>query len=178
MPEWLVLPTETQLINALLKSIPIMMCGLVIVFYCLREVRRSRKEDDVHKAEHKRKMADLAQQRIEWERAEEMLLGQSQAELHLKLDLSDEETLPDLISATKQAQPLVSALSQQEQSLGGLGFTLTEAKVKPGSVRLTLSPIERLGSAERVRRVAEELNTTASPLPLGVTAAHAVILKM
>jgi hypothetical protein len=179
MPDWLTLPTETQLINALLKSIPTLTCGLVVVFFSLREVSRARRAAAADTVEFQHKMAEYAQQREEREASESTRLARSQAELVVTLDLSDDETLLDLSLAFQQAQPLLSALSQQEQSFGGLGLTLTAAKVEPGAVRLTLSPIERLGSAERVRRIAEELNATTSLLlPPGVTAAHAVVLAM
>lgn len=164
--------------NPYLMSLPTVVAAVVILFIVLRALRRSQIADAAHEAEYQRKMAEFAQQRAEREAAEATRRARTQAELVVKLDLSDDESLPDLPLATQQAQPLVSALSQQEQSLGGLGLTLTAAKVEAGTVRLTLSPVERVGSAERLRRVAEEMNTTASPLPLGVTAAHAHILAM
>jgi hypothetical protein len=178
MPDWLMLPTETQVVNAFLKSIPTLMCGLVIVFFSLREVRRSRRRDATHEAECHGTMEEFARLRNEREISEATRMARSQAELIVKLELSDDEALPDLQFVAQQTQPLVLALSQQEQSLGGLGLTLTAAKVEPGAVQLTLSPIERLGCAERVRRIAKELNANATLPPPGVTAARAVILAM
>jgi hypothetical protein len=164
--------------NPYLMSLPTVMSAAIILFFLLRALHRSQIADVAHQAEYERRMAELAQERAEWEATAALRQLRSQAELVVKLDLSDEEAVPDLPSATQQAQPLVSALSQQEQSLGGLGLTLTAAKVEAGTVRLTLSPLDRVGSAERLRRVAEEVNATASPVLPGVTAAHAHILAM
>jgi hypothetical protein len=164
--------------NPFLMSLPTVLASLIILYFVLRALRRSQITDAAHEAEYRRKMAEYARRDAERERTEATRRTRSQAELVVKLDLSDEERLPDLRLATQQAQPLLSALSQQEQSLGGLGLTLTAAKVERGSVRLTLSPIERSGSAARVRRVAEEMNAALSPLPPGVTAAHADILAV
>jgi hypothetical protein len=165
-------------VNPYVMSFPTVIVSLVFLLFVLRDLRRVKTADVAHEAEYKRKMADYAQLRAQVEKSDTARRARSQAELVVKLKLLDEVTLPDLPLATQQAQPLVSALSQQEQSLGGSGLTLTAAKVEPGAVRLTLSPIERLGSAARVRRVAEEINAATSPLPPGVTAAHAVILAM
>ncbi|HEY3787493.1 MAG TPA: hypothetical protein VGL71_01505 [Urbifossiella sp.] len=98
------------------------------------------------------------------------------ADLVVDLDLADEGMIPDLRAMTEQSNPLVNALSLHERSLGGLGLALTQARVQPGSVRLTLSPLERTGSAERVRQVAEEWNAATTSLPPGVSSAHADIL--
>jgi hypothetical protein len=164
--------------NPFLMSAPTVLVCLVLLFILLRDLRRVQRTDAAHEADYQRKMAEISRQREESEKSDAASGVHSQAELIVNLELSNEELLPDLQVATQEAQPLVSALSQQEQLLGGLGFALTAAKVGPGSVRLTLSPIERSGSAERVKRVADEMNSTASALPPGVTAAHAVILAM
>ena len=164
--------------NPYLMAFPTVLVSLVFLFYVLRDLHRVQIADAVHEAEFQQKMGELAKQKVEWDISKAARKARSQAELVLKLDLTDEEALPDLPLATQQAQWFVSELSQQERSLGGLGLTLTAAKVEPGVVRLTLSPIERAGSAERVKRVAEEINASSSPLPPGVSAAHAVILAM
>ncbi|MCI0704270.1 MAG: hypothetical protein L0241_24695 [Planctomycetia bacterium] len=146
---------------------------LVVIVLIVRAVRR----DDARWEARLQNVETSLEAKVAAAQAE---LAKAKAELPpdlvLKLELSDDDPLPDLSSAFKQTEPLVSALSQQEQSLGGAGLTLTAAKVEPGAVRLTLSPVDRIGSAERVRRVAEEWNARGGPLPPGVTSAHADVL--
>jgi hypothetical protein len=149
------------------------LSALLFVAYMLREVKRSRERGEARLREAEASsQAAVAAVEAELARFKAML----PPDLVMKLELSDEEPSPDVFTASEQVKPLVSALSQQEQSLGGAGLTLTAAKVEPGSVRLTLSPVERVGSAERVRRVADEWNARGGPLPPGVTAARADVL--
>jgi hypothetical protein len=149
------------------------LSALLFVAYLLREVKRNkaRNEADLRAVEASlREKVTAAEAELAKVRAE------LPPDLVMELDLSGESPLLDLLAAFKQTEPLVSALSRQEQSFGGAGLMVTAAKVEPGSVRLTLSPLERLGSAERVRRVAEEWNARGGPLPPGVTAARADVL--
>jgi hypothetical protein len=164
--------------NPYLMSLPTLIWAAIMIILILRTLRRSQLADAIHETDFKQRMTILAQYRAELQAQRADHQARSQAELHVKLDLSDEEACPDLPLATHQAQPLVSALSEHEQALGGLGLTLTGAKVEAGSVRLTLSPRERVGSAARLQRLAAEVNATTSPLPPGVTAAHADILAL
>jgi hypothetical protein len=149
------------------------LSALLFVGYMLREVKRS---DARHKA--RLQVVEASARAMVAEAAAE--LAQARAELPpdlvMDVDLSDETPILNVPAACEQTEPLVSALSRQEQALGGSGLLLTAAKVEPGSVRLTLSPVERHGSAERVRRVAAEWNAHGGPLPPGVTAARADVL--
>lgn len=145
----------------------------VIAAVFLHAVRRNRLRTQAHlNSLNESLKAEVAAAKSEAAKA----MREIPATLLLSLNLLDESVVPDLPLATQQAQTLVSALSQQERSLGGLGLTLTAAKVEPGALRLTLSPVERLGSAERVKRVAEDVNASSSPLPPGISAAHAAIM--
>lgn len=147
---------------------------LVVVVLIVRAVRRG----DAEAEARVQKLA--AEKRVEidaaWAEAAraQAALAALPPELVLELDYSDDEPSPDdLFAASEHAKLLVSSLSEQEQALGGSGLTLTAARVEFGAVRLTLSPVERVGSAERVRRVADEWNARGGPLPPGVTAARA-----
>lgn len=153
--------------------VPQLLAGGVIVYFSLRAVRRSTRET----AEHEKRLAvRLAEDNRYLLELKSATVSADRADLVVNLDLLDEETTPDLLVMAERAGSLVTELSRHERSLGGLGLTLTQAKVQPGGVRLTLSPVERLGSAERVRRVVDEWNAAATPLPPGVCAAHADIL--
>jgi hypothetical protein len=147
-------------------------CFLIVVFI-VRAVRRSDARAEARLQELE--MAKQAEVAAAWAEVAKVRADLPSA-LVVELHLSDGEPLPDLPATFKQTESLISALSRQEQSLGGAGFLLTAAKVEPGGVRLTLSPVERIGSAERVRRIADELNATGGQLPPGVTAARADVL--
>jgi hypothetical protein len=162
-------------VNPYLMSLPTVLVSIIFVFIVLRDLRRANRADAASKAEYERRMAEFAQERAECEAAVAALLARSQAELVVKLEMMDEDAVPDLLSAFQETRPLVMALSQHERSLGGSGLTLTGAKVEPGAVRLTFSPVERLCSAARVQRIADEVNNAAPPLPPSVTAAYAHI---
>lgn len=164
--------------NYIQHALPTLLAGVVIVVIALRAMYQARREGEASKAECDRQMAELARWQAEREAAEVTRLARSQAELVVNLDLASDDVLPDLPAAFKQTELLVSALSRQEQSLGGAGFLLTAAKIEAGAVQLTLSPVERTGSAERVRRIADEWNATGGPLPPGVTAARADVLAV
>ena len=154
---------------------PTIFAALAVLVVSLWALYRTRRENEAHKAECARRKADFERQLIE---REVELLSEfltEPANLVMELDLLDEAT-PSLRFASEQTEPLVSSLSQQEQSFGGSGFTLTAARVEPGAVRLTLSPVALAGSAERVRRVADEWNAHGGPLPPGVTAARADVV--
>ncbi|AWM39217.1 hypothetical protein GobsT_24900 [Gemmata obscuriglobus] len=145
--------------------------GFVLVM--LRTVRRDRAACEARLRE-----ADAAARRDVVEARAELsrLRASLPPELVLKLELSDDEPAPDLPAAFEHAKPLVFSLSAQEQSLGGGGLVLTAAKVEFGSVRLTLSPVDRVGAAERVRQLAEAWNANARQLPPGVISAWAAVV--
>jgi hypothetical protein len=146
---------------------------LLVVVLIVRAVRR----DDVRSEARLRELETSSRAKVAEAEAElAKVKVQLPPDLVMELDLSDETPLLDLPAAFKQTESLVSALSQQEQSFGGSGLTLTAAKVEPGAVYLTLSPVDRIGSAERVRRVVAEWNAHGGPLPPGVTAARADVL--
>jgi hypothetical protein len=157
MPEWLIMPTEEQLVNAFLKAIPTYVAGLIVICICLREVRRSRIKCAEHKAELKRRLAEAVNS------------AEYHASLILRFDLAEKEVLTDVLEAINQCQQLIAALSQKEQSLGGLGMTLTEINTERGKIRLKLKPLERGGSVERVSDIAATLNDGEWPPPKGVT---------
>jgi hypothetical protein len=147
---------------------------IVITAVSLHAVYRSRRrftdreaELTVRRAELERTLAELNSR-----------FASLPAGLIVELDFSSNDVLPGLRFASEQTEPLVSALSRQEQMLGGAGLTLTAAKVEPGAIRLTLTPVERAGSGERIRRVAEEWNTSGGPLPPGVIAARVDVLAV
>jgi hypothetical protein len=154
---------------------PTILAGVAFVVISLHAVYRAQKRERAERAEREGQVVDLARQ-VDERAAELLARSGGRATLVVELALSDAEAIPDLPATAQRAQPLVSALSRQEQSLGGAGLVLTTVKIEPGSLRLTLSPVERIGSAERVRRVAEQWNATGGPLPPGVTAARADIL--
>ncbi|QJW96544.1 hypothetical protein [Frigoriglobus tundricola] len=155
--------------NPYLMSLPTVTAALIVLFFSLRALCEARIADAAHKAEHEKKMAEFARQRAEREAAGWKL----PVVLRVTLDLADPNSEVDILRTTLEAGQLVTRMSESETASGGRGLFLTEAKIEPGSVRLTLSPVEYIGSAERVRRIAEEWNAHGGPLPPGVTSAHA-----
>jgi hypothetical protein len=146
---------------------------LLIIVWIVRAVRR----DDARAETRLRTLEAAKQTEVDaaWVEVAKVK-AELPPDLVVKLDLSSDDVLPGLRFASEQTEPLVSALSRREQLLGGAGLTLTAARVEAGAVRLTLSPIDRSGSDQRVRRVAEEWNANGGPLPPGVTAARADVL--
>ncbi|MBY0512772.1 MAG: hypothetical protein K2P78_02555 [Gemmataceae bacterium] len=158
--------------------IPQLFGYAVILAVLLRVIRTARRDGAAHRAEHERTMAEFA--RLRAGRAAPPA-PPAAVDLIVHLDLSDEDAMPELRAVAEQAGPLVRALSRHEQALGGAGLTLTAAKVERGTVRLTLSPVDRVGSGERVRRIAEQINADQpapdlAALPPGVTSASAGVL--
>jgi hypothetical protein len=160
-------------VNPYLSSLPTVVLGLVVLFFLVRIIRLAGRMEAESKAGHERRKAELDALQAKYEAALAARAATPPADLLLELDLRSGDVIPGLRLASEQTEPLVSALSRQEQELGGAGLTLTEARVEPGAIRLTLSPIDRAGSAERVRRVADQVNAAGAPLPPGVTAARA-----
>lgn len=156
----------------LIIASPTILAALVVLVISLRAMYRARRDAEELRTEYDKQIAEIERQVGEQETEVSAQLAARPAGLVVELDLPD-DAIPDLPTASEQARSLVSSLSDQERALGGAGLTLTAAKVESGAVRLTLSPVERVGSAERVRRVADEWNARGGPLPPGVTAARA-----
>lgn len=80
--------------------------------------------------------------------------------LHLQLAfaLADPETvLADPLAVATSAAGLIDALSDYERILGGQGFSVDGAEALPGLVLVTLKPKIALRAADRLKRVAEEV---------------------
>jgi hypothetical protein len=150
--------------NPYLMSLPTVLAGALIVFYALREVRRIRIADTIHKAEYEQKMADFERRRMEREAA--LMEAGQPVELQITLELVDQNSLVDIAQMARDTEWLVAGVSKYETSIGGDGLILTFAQAKRGQVLLTLTPKNATGSAERVKRVADALNAAfASSIP-------------
>ena len=170
-----------------LTSLPTILAGIVVVVISLRAVYQARRNAAVVKLE-------IAQ----WVAGHERSLAAVRAEypdttrpmvLQLTLDLSDANSVADVLRVAHGAERMIAGLSKYETSIGGRGLILTQAKAAPGQVILTLTPKDATGAGSRVERVAEALNAAFNPatptpeiipnlgnLPGDVSGAHAVAL--
>ena len=71
--------------------------------------------------------------------------------------LDADDVLTDPTAAAKSAAGFIDALDEMERVFGGEGLTLDEAEAVPGYVVLSLKPVQALGAAERLARLAEEV---------------------
>lgn len=152
---------------------PTILAAIAVLAVSLHALYRARRENREHRAKTDAWKADFDRQLAAREAELRARFAARAPALVMELDSADEDALSRLVAAGPQTVSLVSSLSARERELGGGGLTLTAAQVKFDAVRLTLSPVERAGWAERARRLADEWNARGGPLPPGVTAARA-----
>ena len=79
-------------------------------------------------------------------------------QLQLAFALADPESvLADPLTVATTAAGLIDALSDYERLLGGRGFSVDGAEALPGLVLVILKPVQAVGAAARLKRVAEEV---------------------